>query len=184
MPKNFIQWCIVAFLSAIAIGFISSAIQTTQSRTPELDRGLKEADSASRALDKALKDANQPEISNISPKKLIIGKWRYMGDLEDKQPTDIDGVIEYFEDNTYSQRSLGTYLDETQNGEYFVLSDGRVKRTYERCQPLPCEKIVNTIGVNFPDQNKMQETNIYSPRTSVYQRIDTELEKEKNRLSN
>jgi Skp family chaperone for outer membrane proteins len=38
MPKNFKRWCVVAFLSAIAIGFVSTAIQTTQSKTPELDQ--------------------------------------------------------------------------------------------------------------------------------------------------
>lgn len=164
MPKNLIQWCIVAFLSAIAIGFISTAIETTQSKFPKLDR--------------ASKDLKKPEKNKLSPEQSIIGKWRQTGTLERGSSTDFDIVIEYFEDNTYNGYFGLKGFDRTlENGEYVVLSDGRVKKTYESCSKLNCKKKVYAVGVKFPDQNTMQETYSNSPDTSVYRRIDTELEK-------
>jgi hypothetical protein len=131
MPKNFKKWYLIAFLVAIAIGFISTAIETTQNRFPELDKSLQDADAKSRALDRALKDLNKPEKSELSSKQLIIGKWRYMGTLERGNSTSLDGVIEYFEDNTYSQRlSAKGIFDEIENGEYIVLTLPGVEPRY------------------------------------------------------
>lgn len=139
--------------------------------------GLITVTNSSIAKSEIIKESGQTLIANADKsayKKLIIGKWRYWGTVERGKGTLYTLTVEYFEDATYSERSFmkGVY-DDTENGDFVVLSDGRVKRTYESCKNSTCKKIVKTSTVSFPNQNTMHVKYPVNavPGTDVFKRI-------------
>lgn len=98
-------------------------------------------------------------IPQPDPSQLIIGKWEYAGrndSISETVPQLLRSTVEYFEDGTYQRKTEGDppVIDPTTtNGTYVVLSDGRLKTTYEYCGSSPCREVVNTGLITFPDPN-------------------------------
>jgi hypothetical protein len=112
------------------------------------------------------------------PSLLILGKWKYTGSsklAEKDVPKLFRHTIEYFEDGTYQENRDGvppTIDPKTINGSYVVLSDGRLKRTFEDCDTLSCKEIVRVKSISFPDQNTYLEHYQYKEenRHEIYKR--------------
>ena len=118
-----------------------------------------------------------------SNKDLIVGKWRWIETytkttkdnptLTSKADNYTQGEIEYFEDNTYVEKSTNW----GENGEWIVLSDGRIKKTRESCANTECKKAIRVHKISLPDLNTLHfdeknngSGNFYS-MFSVYKRM-------------
>lgn len=110
-----------------------------------------------------------------SNKDLLIGKWLYIGSTKYGKSTRFRLEIEYFEDNTYIEKTESniSFLNNNKNGEWIVFSDERLKKTYEDCQVTginqKCKKIVNVNKISFPDSNTLYVE--YENGTDIFKKI-------------
>lgn len=121
--------------------------------------------------------------NNQSNKDLIIGKWRWIEShtkttkdnpiLTSKANNGLQAEIEYFEDNTYVEKATNW----SENGEWTILSDGRIKKIHGYCTKRECKKAIRVNKISFPDSNTLYfdekndgSSGFYSS-FSVYKRI-------------
>jgi len=105
----------------------------------------------------------------MSLKSLIVGKWRYTGSVK-YGPSSLDSTVEYFEDGTYSSRIVTPVLPPNiENGDYVILSDGRLKLSGEYCSQTVCKKRIGVVSINFPDQDTLHVEK--SDNTDFFSRI-------------
>lgn len=143
MMKNWMMWAIC--LPLVGAGAVSAGV--ILSMVMNKDPGV----------------TNQPVAVNADktqadPSQLIVGKWRRWGDSQFGAQSKFGATAEYFEDGTYVYRTDGhpPIIDpETTTGSYVVLSDGRLKITYESCLSLPCKDVVRANPISFPDPNTL-----------------------------
>lgn len=156
MIKNWAIWFIglpLTVAGSVAAGVI---LGDTIGKQPEVKEATSPVAEGGQDLTPTIEATPQDKLA---PNDLIIGKWRYWGTEEFGQTTVKNVTVEYFEDGVYYEidddRVLGY---ETTKGEYTILADGRLRRSYERCDPLPCKTLVGTNQISFPDSDTM---NIY-----------------------
>lgn len=171
MVKNWAIWFIglpLTIAGSVFAGVILGDIAINQSKnSPPLTTITPPAEST-------------PEIATpADPSQLIIGKWEYAGSddsISETVPQLLRATVEYFEDGTYQRKTEGSppVIDpKTTNGTYVVLSDGRLKTTYEYCGSSPCKEVVNTGLITFPDPDTHWDHHEFAGKKSysIFKRI-------------
>jgi hypothetical protein len=161
--KTWKDWFILITLGLVTAGGIGFVVNTALIQNEENQVNESPAPVAQS------EESEDFSSDTMSPKSLIVGKWRYTGSVK-YGPSSLDSTVEYFEDGTYSSRLVTPVLPPNiENGDYVILSDGRIKRSYEYCSQNVCKKKTDVGLINFPDQDTLHvETD---DNTAIFARI-------------
>jgi hypothetical protein len=168
MKKTLMIWAVC--LPLVLAGAVTAGVMLSMAMGQKSGQAKEQLSSTS---------INPEKLSQSDPSQLIVGMWRYAGNsdsVSETVPQLHKATIEYFEDGTYQKKTEGipTVIDpKTTNGSYVVLSDGRLKTTYEYCDSLPCKEIVNVGLITFPDSNTFLDHYEFAGKKkySIYKRL-------------